>query len=305
MGLDMIDEDEENNHLNLKGSESILHNQYSSENSELNLNQLTVKKKTNKHTTKTVTFNLNFLNADAEILDSDEKKREYEKIIQTYRKLHSKEFRDAASEKVQIDLRNHRNPNVENLIKDLKEKSNATLMNALKKDFNLFIDQKVSKSSQSLKIFSELTPNRTFLTQQIDEETEKEHEISNNDNLLTLRKPSIKTNLCDELDIWSIENDSKSKNIIKENSITNNQISIIDVEKNSLNLTNSSLIKLKTMLDSIKRIDLPKFQNELHQVCQYGTDPQLIKLYPQVSLKNKYIQQNDFFNTFFIYRIEF
>ena len=103
------------------------------------------------------------------------------------------------------------------------------------------------------------------------------------------------------MDIWSIENDSKSKNIIKENSITNNQISIIDVEKNSLNLTNSSLIKLKTMLDSIKRIDLPKFQNELHQVCQYGTDPQLIKLYPQVSLKNKYIQQNVFFNTFFIY----
>ena len=38
-------------------------------------------------------------------------------------------------------------------------------------------------------------------------------------------------------------------------------------------------IELNKMIESIKRIDLPKFQPELHQVCQYGQDGQLLKLY--------------------------
>ena len=40
------------------------------------------------------------------------------------------------------------------------------------------------------------------------------------------------------------------------------------------------------MLESIKRIDLPKFQPELHQICQYGSDAKLLELYSDVSVLN-------------------
>lgn len=282
--LFIINEDGEHNEASSK--RSILNNRYSNANDELHIRQLAEKKQTNKQLNKSVTFNLNYLKFNAEILDSEEKNREYEKMIQTYRKLHSKEFAQNQSEKVKISLKNHRNPNVENLIKDLKEKSNDTLKDALKKEFNLFIDQSVNKSSQSLKYYSnseqkKLTSNPTFLTQDIDEEVKYENDTSNQD----LSQPKLSNNLANELEILAIDDKSKQKNIEQVNALENSQIAIIETEENSLNLANSSLIKLKKMLESIKRIDLPKFQNELHQVCQYGTDPQLLKLYPQVIIE--------------------
>jgi hypothetical protein len=42
---------------------------------------------------------------------------------------------------------------------------------------------------------------------------------------------------------------------------------------------NEQVIKLNKIMESIRRVDLPKFQSELHQVCQYGSDAGLLQLY--------------------------
>ena len=60
------------------------------------------------------------------------------------------------------------------------------------------------------------------------------------------------------------------------------QVALVNDELTVTSDAQQSVIRLKKMIDSIKRIDLPTFQTELHQVCQYGGDSQLLKFYPKV-----------------------
>ena len=74
----------------------------------------------------------------------------------------------------------------------------------------------------------------------------------------------------------SVKSSSNQLALIEKKSSKNLQVAVVDDEKNS------EVIKLNKMIAHIKRIDLPKFQPELHQICQYGSDVKLLDLYSDV-----------------------
>ena len=100
------------------------------------------------------------------------------------------------------------------------------------------------------------------------EEAQKSGQASSTEPLVKTAVPSS------NMELVPLEDANKS------NKFNSMQIALLSNEDNSLNA--SSLIQLNKMIESIKRIDLPNFQTELHQICQYGADGQLLKFYPDV-----------------------
>jgi hypothetical protein len=285
--------------------------------------------------TKSVTFENNpnyqketsflFLDKDEKITKYEEKQAEYEKILQNYRTAHSAEAIKEKFEHVKSKIHDNRNENIENLIKDVKSKNNLEMMQSkLKSEFDLFLNDSVNNSTQKIKDLSisildktnlntknnlnlnlDFTAKWNFLTQdpsenlhEIDEEnkndkSDRKNNESNNKSRLSNR-PTSKT-----------KNSSRNTNNKHIDTANHNNMQIALIEDfNEENYKNSSSIKLKKMLDHIKRIDLPKFQPELHQICksksycsliillvysinfkgQYGGDADLLKLYPEVGV---------------------
>ena len=161
----------------------------------------------------------------------------------------------------------------------------------MKNEFDLFLNDSVNNSQQKIKDLSisifdktnsnsnaqknlnlklDLSEKWNFLTQdpsenlnEINEEktndkSARKNDESNNKPRLSNR-PSSKTK--------SLSKSTKDKQIQNFN-LNNMQIALIE-DVNEETSKNSSAIKLKKMLDHIKRVDLPKFQPELHQICMF------------------------------------
>ena len=202
----------------------------------------------------------------------------------------------------------------ENFHQKLNEKLKLTLMS----EFGAFLDEKASKAAKEIKRQNQLDDsdeepstqdpvrgNKTFLTELNDpnmtqsfaeltnrstggqqlgstrkyfgndfekfyqkEEAQKADKASSTEPLVKTAAPSS------NMELVPLEDGNKT------NKFNSMQIALLSNEDNSLNA--SSLIQLNKMIESIKRIDLPNFQTELHQICQYGADGQLLKFYPDV-----------------------
>jgi len=93
-----------------------------------------------------------FLDKDEKITKYEEKQAEYEKILENYRTAHSAEAMKEKYEHVKSKLHDNRNENIENLIKDVKAKSNlGIIQNKLKSEFDLFLNDSVNNSTQKIR----------------------------------------------------------------------------------------------------------------------------------------------------------
>lgn len=217
-----------------------------------------------------------FLSKEKGLIPKEEKTQEIEEYLAKQRLLNSDNYLKEKFESVKEKLNKDRNPNVANLIKDIKV--NTSFTDNLKQEFSRFLNESVENCVDSVrKSVLSMNENRDeksgfFLTQ----EQELDEEIPKSRIETKSNKNDLKTSQS------KLENASKSdlqKKDLKTSS--NMEIALVEEDKPNQN-DNMSLIKLKKMLDNIKRIDLPKFQSEIHQVCLYGNDPELLKFVSQV-----------------------
>jgi hypothetical protein len=245
-----------------------------------------------------------FLDQKARILKKEDKAREYELIIEQHRYLNSDEYAKEKFKRVKAKISEHRNPNVENIIKDIRPDYKKTLEYSLRNEFNNFIDNSVKKSAhivrsvlekqQETKLNSNDINNHVeniFITQETDKEvteiirkdqTEKTITSDSFNKLPTLVEPKVDPtkNLKS-----TPRNKTPNKSCI-ESEKSNLQLALLtnyEDEDSELNGDKSSLIKLKKIVDTIKRVDLPSFQPEFHQICQYANDSDVLQFYQKVS----------------------
>lgn len=177
---------------------------------------------------------------------------------------------------VKAKLSTNRNPNVESLLQDVRSENLSLnkLQENLKNEFSSFIDRSVNNSIQKIKNVKSPSVDdigetrdegkKFFLTENYDPD-----ERLNESRLIKSSRPQTTT-----------AKNSEPKATADANQM---QLALVeDGQDENASENKQSLIKLKKMIDDIKRVDLPKFQTELHQVCQYGNDPDLLKFYQEV-----------------------
>lgn len=212
------------------------------------------------------------------------------------------------------------NPNIDYLLKDIGSQSKINqLQDQLKNEFDEFLSFSIENSKFSVRntlIKDHMNhkdsniENRNewnFLTQETMDGDESMRFINQKsethktlENKIEKLKPSDKNTEVNKINKQAII-DCKLKNE------TTMQIALTENNRDE-NLNNTSLIKLNKIIEGIKRIDLPKFQPELHQICQYVSDSEILKVYPEViSLRknnltckkeNKYIKVSPKFGMF-------
>ncbi len=182
----------------------------------------------------------------------------------------------------QFDIFNNRvyserNPAINNLTADVrKEPGLSQLQDELKKEFDMFLTTALTKTTESLRSISrpgsDLLKNNecVFLTQENEEIFDgPDEELENLEKSEQKKSKNIR--------LRKNNNNSYPENsqiaIIEKPSSNSWQVAVVDEEKSE------SVLKLKKILENIKKIDLPKFQPELHQICQYGSDVELLQLY--------------------------
>lgn len=177
-----------------------------------------------------------------------------------------------------------RNPAIKSLIKDLDNNNSGLnqLQEDLKREFDMFLTASFKHTSESIKNMSlssetnKSPGNGIFLTEENGDDSEGE--IENCDvafsELTDKLDFSSKINVADNC-VQVVEPNSMQLVKVVEPSDKSKdwQVALTDKEKND------HVIKLNKIMESIKRVDLPKFQSELHQVCQYGSDAGLLQLY--------------------------
>lgn len=230
---------------------------------------------------------INFLKQNETLVNLKQKSDEIDQVI------HNKN--DSNLSKIKSKLHLTRNPNIQNLLQDVRTKSSISkLQEDLKNEFDLFLNASFNQPKLSKK------PGWNFLTlgEYNSEENEsitkrsteiklKEVNINSQRNQVAIpasntTKPIPVTNrISNKTPTKTAQSKIDSENAIKKTEIISNmQVALIE---NKTDGKNKPIIELNKMLESIKRIDLPKFQPELLQICQYGGDAQLFKFYPQVS----------------------
>ncbi len=228
-----------------------------------------------------------FLKKNATLMNLNEKNEELEKILENYRYLNSETHTKHKFDSVKSKCVDKRNPNVENFLKDIRNLNR--LEDNLKNEFSDFLNEKIINSTETIRKFSSL-------------EKQNENETTN-----TTALPKIK-------DDWKFltqnenEDEKKASNQLvlplppADHTTDTKTVSKIRIRRKDMtpmdhleNFDKTTAIKLKKSLEHIKRIELPKFQTEIHQICQYGDDPKLFKLYPQVS--NNLSKLSNFFSS--------
>lgn len=225
-----------------------------------------------------------FLKNNSNLINKTEKHREIEKVLEENRVQKSTEHKKSQFKNVKAKLIQDRNPNVKNFLKDINETTNSRsnselsldkLQESLKKEFSSFLNTTVDNSLERVKKVNNRPTEKTakgkqmiFITQQNDDSDQEIGDILNSSSRANRNEdqPKEKSKINEsKMQIALIENDDEEKAAESQKSV----------------------IRLKKMIDAIKKIDLPKFQTELHQICQYGEDPQLFKFYPKV---NSYLE---------------
>lgn len=253
---------------------------------------------------------LHFLKNNSNVVSRTEKNEEVEKILNENRNRKSADYVKSQIKSVNAKLNQNRNPSVMNFLKDVeKNDENPTktarsnneltldkLQDSLKKEFNSFLATTIDSSLQTVKnVKSAKKSTRThrdkiFLTQQDDEIDQELGDLvgnttRNNSSRVINRDSKMLGNRNSELDKKSKMSESRMQVVL---------VGGDGEEEKEVNESQKSVIRLKKMIDSIKKVDLPKFQTELHQICQYGADPQLFKFYPRVY----------FYEQFYVYYYE-
>ena len=215
-----------------------------------------------------------FLKKNSTLVNLNEKNEELEKILDNYRYINSEVYAKHKFDNVKSKCVDKRNPNVENFLKDIRNLNR--LEDNLKSEFSDFLNQKISTSTETIRKLS-------FLENKNDqEETAQLPKIQTDWNFLTQNENEQgKREDALVLPLGSSENKTDAKTETKSKKKKKDMTSLDQLE----NFDKTTAIKLKNSLEHIKRIQLPKFQTEIHQICQYGDDPKLFKLYPQVKIK--------------------
>ena len=216
-----------------------------------------------------------FLKRNSTLMNLNEKNEELEKILENYRYLNSDTHTKHKFDNVKSKCVEKRNPNVENFLKDIRNLNR--LEDNLKNEFNDFLNEKIINSTETIR-------NLSLSEKQNNEETNNTvlPKIKNDWSFLTQHENEDEKKATEPiaLPINSIENTTETKTVSKPRTRRKDMTPLDHLES----FDKTTAIKLKKSLEHIKRIDLPKFQREIHQICQYGDDPKLFKLYPQVSL---------------------
>lgn len=214
-----------------------------------------------------------FLKRNSTLMNLNEKNEELEKILENYRYLNSDTHTKHKFDNVKSKCVDKRNPNVENFLKDIRNLNR--LEDNLKNEFNDFLNEKINNSTETIRKLS-------ILEKKNDEEITVLPKIKNDWNFLTQNENENDKKASDAipLPVTSVENTNETKTLSKPRTRRKDMTPLDHLD----NFDKATAIKLKKSLEHIKRIDLPKFQTEIHQICQYGDDPKLFKLYPQVGV---------------------
>ena len=216
-------------------------------------------------------------------------------------------------EEVKAKFQQPRNINIQNLIKE--NKSNETklfkIQSSLKDEFRKFLNQRVEQSTDSVKQLVGVDDDRLLVENDTTPAKEENRvaRMPNKWDFLTQNDSSSHTTetfpskaptvaLPTTIDETNRRTPATIKKTRTSSSKTSNKSTEAGADNKSLIVglvqahdddaadanafPSSDALKLQKILENIKRIDLPKFQPELHQICVYGADPQLFKLYPEV-----------------------
>lgn len=261
-----------------------------------------------------------FLKNNSNVVNRVEKSREIESQLEGTRERKSAEHARSQLKNVTAKINQNRNPCVKNFLKDVKsdEENKLTtevtarsneeltldkLQESLKKEFSSFLTTTVGDSLETVKnvrkpsatkatdmkpTSSRATTTREgqiFITQHEDDfGVDQELADILGKNSTTRNLSSRRKQADSKLGAKSRVDSEVTK---KEKPVSESQLQVALVEAEGENANNEgqkSIIRLKKMIDAIKKVDLPKFQTELHQICQYGADPQLFKFYPRVRI---------------------
>lgn len=239
-----------------------------------------------------------YLKNNSKVVNKAQKNSEIERVIEENKQRKSIQYEKGQLKSVKSRLIQERNPNLKNFLKDVNETNNENnsldkLQNDLKKEFSTFLNTTVDNSLENVKSVNSSSPQnevrkrsskdkRIFLTQHEDELIDQE--LADLFNKPSGRKASSR--------LTTTKKEEKQISEKKQADESNMQVALVETDDESKAVIESqkAVIRLKKMIDSIKKIDLPKFQTELHQICQYGADPQLFKFYPkdvEYNLENK------------------
>jgi hypothetical protein len=245
-----------------------------------------------------------YLKKNWSLINSSQKKNELEVELQAKREEANEQQKNVQFDVFNKRVYEARNPFVTGLLKDIRSNSGLSqLQEDLKKEFDMFLTTSVTLASESLRDTAgksyqqQVNSNRknfssAFLTQQNDQDDFYDDNksdylnISINDHFSQAQKENnetkfVKSNtninsmsqtkLLKKKSTQELKKNGKQQLAIIENNSNNNynnnsnlQVALIADD----NQKNQSIIKLNKILENIKRIDLPKFQPELHQICQ-------------------------------------
>jgi hypothetical protein len=219
----------------------------------------------NKNHSNPLNNDLVFLNKNSTLTNYNTKQNEITKTNNQLKE--TKLLNDKKKQQIEPKLYGIRNLNIDNLVRDIKSRSSVTsetLKEDLKNEFDHFITTKVQQSQQILK----KQMNKKCLLTELDnddddddddpaEEEEEEEEIN-----LKLTEPK--------------------KENVKSLTQNNSSRALVLIAQDDNENSKSKTISLNKMMESLKRIDCPKFQPELLQVCQYGQNFELLKFYTDV-----------------------
>lgn len=146
------------------------------------------------------------------------------------------------------------NPNVDRLLQDVCVRpSIASLQNDLKKEFEDFLSLSVKDSIQKFKPNNDDNQDSSFFLTQIESPSKIE---------FPKYEQNVNINKTNEKPKTPVENKK------------NYQIALISTHKETRKY--KSLLQLKNVIQDLKVNDLPDFQDEFHQLCQFDDDAKFL-----------------------------
>jgi hypothetical protein len=250
-----------------------------------------------------------FMKQNASLINVRDKNQEYEAFLREQRYLNSQAHAVHKFQNVKAKIYENRNPNVQNFLKDTTGPANPytkSLEDTMKSEFNLFIDQSVNRSSDAVRFISakggvdhdnnnnddEPAVDNVFITQEADKEIA---EIMEKDRVATAAVSQLDSVKLPKL-VSETPKDksspSKSKLQLTESNLDELQVALMDTDNTNNDKEDSSLTRLKKLIETIKKVDLPSFQSEFHQMCQYASEPELLRFYQRNIARELNSKQN-------------
>jgi hypothetical protein len=260
----------------------------------------------NPATNPDVSNDLIFMKENSTLINLRDKNQEYEQFLSEQRYLNSQTHANHKFQSVKTKIYENRNPNLQNLLKDTRPDYKKSLEDTMKSEFNIFIDKSISQSADAVRCFSvkgqenageEQAVDNIFITQEADKEIAEIMEKTDAPRKEPVKLPKLVSETPKDKNA-NTSLKSNSKLPLTESNLDKLQVALIETENKALlelggeNKEDSSLARLKKLVETIKKIDLPKFQPEFHQICQYGTNAEILQFYQRNIAKELNSKQN-------------